>query len=110
MDIPTVHLLLLEIVPLRITCGTFSIWCASLTIPTTRFVFSTPPKANLPVDGPRGSFTEYEWVLVQNNSPFTVCIMNEDITSPTPDPEPSQPAMPTAEMPELTADSQPDWP
>ncbi|ROL53998.1 hypothetical protein DPX16_15596, partial [Anabarilius grahami] len=46
-------------------------------------------KARLPVDGPRGDFAAYvEWVLVNNESPFTICLTEE---SPTPDPEPSQP-------------------
>lgn len=58
-------------------------------------------KSRLPVEGPRPTFTIYvEWVLVQNDSPFTVYIADEDNTGPTPDPETSQPsAMPAMEQP-----------
>lgn len=56
------------------------------------------------VDGPRGSFTEYvEWLLVLNDSPFTVCPVDADITNPTSDPESSQlSAMPSVELLEPT--------
>lgn len=52
------------------------------------------------------SFAEFvECVLVENDSPFTVYIAEEDIVIPTPDPELSQPsAMLTEDMPEHTAD------
>lgn len=44
------------------------------------------------------------WLVVRNNIPFTICLVDEDITSPTPDPQPSQPS---ALPPEPTADSEP---
>lgn len=47
-----------------------------------------------------------EWVLVHCISSYTVCLKDEDNTSPSPDPEHSEPsAMPTAgHKPEPTAD------
>lgn len=48
-------------------------------------------KARLPGNGPLGNFTTFVvWVLVNNRSAFTVCPAEEDITSHTPDLEPSQ--------------------
>ncbi|ROI62437.1 hypothetical protein DPX16_5110 [Anabarilius grahami] len=46
-----------------------------------------------------------EWVLVNNGSAFTICPGEDNITSPTLDPEPSQPSPHcTDTMPEPTAD------
>lgn len=53
-----------------------------------------------------GNFTAYvQWVLVNCGSSFTVCAVDEDVISPTLDPEPSkQPAkLPKDKMPESTA-------
>lgn len=65
-------------------------------------------KACLSMEGPQGGFVAYvEWVLVQCGSPFTVCLADEDNTSPTLNPEPSLPsAMPAADQKptETTAD------
>ncbi|KAI2645833.1 Protein transport protein SEC31 [Labeo rohita] len=57
-------------------------------------------------EGPRESFADYmEWVLVSCRSSLTA----EDDTSPTQDPEPSQPAPRHAEFePEPTADDEPE--
>ncbi|KAA0721144.1 hypothetical protein E1301_Tti001846 [Triplophysa tibetana] len=42
-------------------------------------------------DGPRESFAEFvEWVLVSNNSLPTIGLPDEELTSPTPDPEQSR--------------------
>ncbi|KAI2656508.1 Repellent protein 1 [Labeo rohita] len=59
-----------------------------------------------PGEGPRESFADYmEWVLVSCRSSLTA----EDDTSPTQDPEPSQPAPRHAEFePEPTADDEPE--
>ncbi|KAI2657512.1 Opioid growth factor receptor [Labeo rohita] len=63
-------------------------------------------KAQLSGEGPRESFADYmEWVLVSCRSSLTA----EDDTSPTQDPEPSQPAPRHAEFePEPTADDEPE--
>ncbi|KAI2643001.1 Zinc metalloprotease ZmpB [Labeo rohita] len=67
-------------------------------------------KAQLSGEGPRESITDYiEWVLVSCRSSLTA----EDDTSPTQDPEPSQPASRHAEFepepePEPTADDEPE--
>ncbi|KAL0150955.1 hypothetical protein M9458_053742 [Cirrhinus mrigala] len=63
-------------------------------------------KAQLSGDGPRESIADYiEWVLVSYRSSLTA----EDDTSPTQDPEPSQPASRHAEFePEPTADDEPE--
>ncbi|KAI2645558.1 Opioid growth factor receptor [Labeo rohita] len=63
-------------------------------------------KAQLSGEGPRESFANYiEWVLVSCRSSLTT----EDDTSPTQDPEPSQPAPRHAEFePEPTADDEPE--
>ncbi|KAL0198942.1 hypothetical protein M9458_007482 [Cirrhinus mrigala] len=114
MDIPAVLLLLLEqgnrslvdhtrdfvhLVPLthypdRCLC---TFYRAGLNIAT---------KAQLSGDGPRESIADYiEWVLVSCRSSLTA----EDDTSPTQDPEPSQPASRHAEFePEPTADDEPE--
>lgn len=62
------------------------------------------------MDVPLESLVEYvEWVRVQCNSSFTFCIVDEDIASPTPDPETSQPSpLPPTEKPEPTAGSDPE--
>ncbi|KAI2644640.1 Threonylcarbamoyl-AMP synthase [Labeo rohita] len=62
-------------------------------------------KAQLSGEGPRESFADYiEWVLVSCRSSLTV-----DDTSPTQDPEPSQPAPRHAEFePEPTAADEPE--
>lgn len=52
-------------------------------------------KAHLLVDCPREAFVAFvEWVLVCNESPFTICSGQEDIASPTPCPETSQVCVP----------------
>ncbi|KAI2655727.1 FMRFamide-related peptides type HF-4 [Labeo rohita] len=63
-------------------------------------------KAQLSGEGPRESFADYiEWVLVSCRSSLTA----EDDTSPTQDPEPSQPAPRHAEFePEPTKDDEPE--
>ncbi|KAI2655859.1 Opioid growth factor receptor [Labeo rohita] len=63
-------------------------------------------KVLLSGEGPRESFADYiEWVLVSCRSSLTA----EDDTSPTQDPEPSQPAPRHAEFePEPTADDEPE--
>ncbi|KAI2663047.1 Repellent protein 1 [Labeo rohita] len=63
-------------------------------------------KAQLSGEGPRESFADYmEWVLVSCRSSLTA----GDDTSPTQDPEPSQPAPRHAEFePEPTADDEPE--
>ncbi|ROL03931.1 hypothetical protein DPX16_23366 [Anabarilius grahami] len=65
-------------------------------------------KVHLPIKGSRRSFAQYvEWVLVQCDSLLTACPNEEDIASPTPAPEPSQPsAIPAAKQPEPTTDSE----
>ncbi|ROL47654.1 Calcium-binding protein 8 [Anabarilius grahami] len=52
----------------------------------------------------------WQWVLANNNSPMTVCLMNEAKASPTPDPETSQPpTTPNTDiMPEPPADTEPE--
>ncbi|ROL43074.1 hypothetical protein DPX16_9150 [Anabarilius grahami] len=84
MDIPAVHLLLLEQRDRSLEAHTS---------------LNERSKVRLPVEGPRGSFVKcVERVLVKCDSLFTVCLAYEDNTSPTPDPEPSQfSAMPTME-------------
>ncbi|KAI2650574.1 Streptococcal surface protein A [Labeo rohita] len=51
-----------------------------------------------------------EWVLVNNDCPFTVCPSDEDLTIPTPNPEPSQPSplFCTEYAPEPTAAAEPE--
>lgn len=53
------------------------------------------------------------WVLLKCESPFTVCLMAEDNTSPAPDPQPRQPsAMPAVEHkpePEPAMKKEPEW-
>ncbi|KAL0160965.1 hypothetical protein M9458_044690, partial [Cirrhinus mrigala] len=51
-----------------------------------------------------------EWVLVNNDCPFTVCPAKEDFTSPTPNPEPRQPSplFCTEYAPEPTAAAEPE--
>ncbi|ROI15172.1 hypothetical protein DPX16_8971 [Anabarilius grahami] len=51
-----------------------------------------------------------EWVLVNNRLAFTICPTEDDITSTTPDPEPSQPqATYCMELtPEPTTDQEPE--
>lgn len=45
--------------------------------------------------GPLGSFAEFvEWVLVCNDSPYTVCPAEEELTSPTPTPAPPETSHP----------------
>ncbi|KAI2659589.1 Accumulation-associated protein [Labeo rohita] len=63
-------------------------------------------KAQLSGEGPQESFADYmEWVLVSCRPSLTA----EDDTSPTQDPEPSQPAPRHAEFePEPTADDEPE--
>ncbi|KAI2658616.1 Zinc metalloprotease ZmpB [Labeo rohita] len=63
-------------------------------------------KAQLSGEGPRESIADYiEWVLVSCRASLTA----EDDTSPTQDPEPSQPASRHAEFePEPTADDEPE--
>ncbi len=59
-------------------------------------------------DGPRESLAAFiEWVLVPCNAKLTVDIVDDD-TSPTLDPEPSQPQLYGAELPEPTADGEPE--
>lgn len=49
-------------------------------------------KARLPVDSPQENFAAFaEWVLVGNESPFTISPV--DVTSHAPHPEPSQPTL-----------------
>lgn len=49
-------------------------------------------KAHVPAGGPKENFAAYmEWVLVHNESPFTVCPADNNFTtSPTPLPETNQ--------------------
>ncbi|KTF97464.1 hypothetical protein cypCar_00023353 [Cyprinus carpio] len=48
-------------------------------------------KARLPGNGPKEDFATFmEWVRENNGSQFTVCPPEEDISSPTPEPETSQ--------------------
>ncbi|ROL51854.1 hypothetical protein DPX16_19373 [Anabarilius grahami] len=77
----------------------------TLSRPLCVFYFSGLSKrsrAHLPGSGPRKDFAAFvEWVLVNNNSPFTICPAEEDFaTSPTPLPETNQspPASDTTEM------------
>ncbi|KAI2646737.1 putative RNA-directed DNA polymerase from transposon BS [Labeo rohita] len=65
-----------------------------------------PPRRSCPGEGPRESIADYiEWVLVSSRSSLTA----EDDTSPTQDPEPSQPASRHAAYePEPTADEEPE--
>ena len=65
-------------------------------------------KARLPANGPREDFAAFvEWVLEQNGSPFTVCPAEEEISSPTPDPETSQPSPRCTEL-ETAAAAEPE--
>ncbi len=54
--------------------------------------FNDDCKAQLSRGGPRDSFAPLvEWVLVSNNSPFTIGPAKDRLTSPAPDSEPSLP-------------------
>ncbi|XP_059401982.1 uncharacterized protein LOC132133218 [Carassius carassius] len=65
-------------------------------------------KARLPANGPREDFAAFvEWVLEKNESSFTITTAEEDISSPTPDPETSQPPSRHTE-PEPTAAAEPE--
>ncbi|XP_073693903.1 thyrotropin-releasing hormone-degrading ectoenzyme-like [Garra rufa] len=71
---------------------------------------SEPCKARLPANGPREDFAAFvEWALESNGLYFSVCPVQEDLSSPTPDPEPSQLSSPrsTEHKPEPTAAAQP---
>ncbi|KAI2650713.1 Protein PHOTOPERIOD-INDEPENDENT EARLY FLOWERING 1 [Labeo rohita] len=70
---------------------------------------NTTTRAQLSGDGPRESFAAYvEWVLVSCNSSLTMDFADDD-TSPTLDPEPSQPSPQFAEHePEPTVDREPE--
>ncbi len=59
-------------------------------------------------DGPLVDFAAFvEWILVRNGSPFTIC-PEDDLTSSTPDPEPSPSSPRCAEpKPEPTDDGEP---
>lgn len=118
MDIPAIHLLLLEKGKhffkdhtrdfLDLACLTHYPDHPLCVFYNTSF--NEWLKVHLPIEGSRGSFAQYvEWVLVQCDSLLTACPNEEDISSPTPDPEPSQPsAMPAAKQPEPTTDSEPE--
>lgn len=68
----------------------FYIWCTTLTFQTS----FCETKIRLPEVGPWGNFAEFvEWVLVNCKSPFTISPTEEDVTSPAPDPELSQPSI-----------------
>lgn len=55
--------------------------------------FNDECKVRLSGGGPRNSFAAFvEWVLVSNNSPFTISPAEDHLTSLTPDPEPSLPS------------------
>ncbi len=61
--------------------------------------FNDDCKAQLSRGGPRDSFAPLvEWVLVSNNSPFTIGPAKDRLTSPTPDSEPSLPSPRWAEQ------------
>ncbi|XP_058625419.1 uncharacterized protein LOC131536483 [Onychostoma macrolepis] len=50
-------------------------------------------KARLPANGPKEDFAAcVEWVLENNGLFFSICLSEEDISSPTPEPETSQPS------------------
>lgn len=62
------------------------------------------------MNGPKEDFAAFvEWVLVNNGLLFTVCPAEEDFTSPTTDPGPSQPSRHyTEHLPEPTTDGEPE--
>ncbi len=69
---------------------------------------NTSTRAQLSGDGPRESLAAFiEWVLVSCKAKLIVDIADDD-TSPTLDPEPSQPPPYGAELPEPTADGEPE--
>ncbi len=69
---------------------------------------NTSTRAQLSRDGPRESLAAFiEWVLVSCKAKLTVDIADDD-TSPTLNPEPSQPPPYGAELPEHTADGEPE--
>ncbi len=69
---------------------------------------NTSTRAQLSGDGPRESFAAFvEWVLVSCKSHLTVDIADND-TSPTRDPEPSQPPPHSAELFVPTTDREPE--
>ncbi|XP_016124666.1 uncharacterized protein [Sinocyclocheilus grahami] len=67
-------------------------------------------KARLPTNGPKEDFAAFvEWVLERNGLCLSVCPAEEDISSPTHEPETSQPSSRcTEQMPEPTADGEPE--
>lgn len=67
---------------------------------------TTATKTKLSGHDPRGSFAAFmEWLLEQNGLYFAICPAEEDISSPTPEPETSQPSSGCTELkPEPTAD------
>lgn len=118
MDIPAIHLLLLEKGNHSFEDHTRDFLdLAGLTHypdhPLCVFYntsFNEWLKVYLPIERSWESFAQYvEWVLVQCDSPFTACPNEEDTASPTPDPEPSQlSAMPAAKQPEPTTKQKPN--
>lgn len=119
MDIPAVHLLLLEQRDRSLEDHTrYFFDLAYLTHPldsclcTLYFVgVNTLTKAKLSGEDHRGSFAAYvEQVLERNGSLLTICQPEEDITSPTRSPETSQPpTMSYREMKhEPTTDGKPE--
>ncbi|XP_016142516.1 proteoglycan 4-like [Sinocyclocheilus grahami] len=71
---------------------------------------NTATKAKLSGKGPRGSFATFmKWMLENNGSQFTVWPAEENICSPTPEPETSQPSSHcTEQSSEPTADGEPE--
>ncbi len=64
-------------------------------------------KARLPANGPEENFVE--WVLERNGLYFSICPTEEVISSPTHEPETSQPSSRCTELlPEPTADGEPE--
>ncbi len=67
-------------------------------------------KARLPANGPEEDFATFvEWVLERNGLYFSICPAVEDISSPTQEPETSQPSFCCTELlPEPTTDGEPE--
>ncbi len=96
MDLPAVQLLCLEQIDRSLEDHTrdfLDLVCLTHFLDHSLCVFyitslSERCKARLSANGPKKDFAAFaEWVLENNGSPLTVCSSEEDISSPTSEPE-----------------------